>query len=695
MGKLFWLLEANWRGGNEHLERFLTEGIWFNIHSGQAFELNKIKIGDIVAVKSSITKELDSADFSSSIVIKAIGTVIKNFNDGRRLEVKWTRILFQVDNFSKTGAIIQITNSKEIETIFGKYKIETPVKIESIVLSTSAQERTEIVRKAESLSSAKNYENTLQLNKPNFIGEKKEFVSKKIIDSKVKHIPLNQILQGLPGTGKTYNSMLLALEIIDGFFPENPDEAKRKFNYYKDIGQIAMITFHSSYKYADFVEGVSATLSSKFSGVQEHKIKDGIFKEIANIARAEIESFPNKIEFSQNDTSVRFFKASLGVSAKEKDNTTVNYCFENNYITLDVLGGIDYSILEDTDDWEKAQEEIRQVYLYEGQNSDQIRVGVQSVYYFKNHMRKGDVVLISNDNERIIGIAVIKDNYIFRDLAGIRYNHFRKVDWIIKDCSIPIAKFYRKEFSEQPIYELSKRNIIIENLSSFINKNEARTRNYVVIVDKINKGDIYKIFGEIITLIDPQKRVGKKEALKIKLPYSNDTFGVPDNLYLIGTMNFSEKAEVLDPTLRRRFDFIKVEINYDLLNFKIDGIEIDKLLRIINQRIEYLTSEYDCIGHSYFLRLLDNPSLETLVEIFEHQINPLIKEVFKDDYEKIAMVFGDNKHKKNEQIFVKNKLLDFKKLFGKNFKPKDQKDVFYLDTPKNAEAYISIYKNKH
>lgn len=691
MKESFWLLEANWRGGNEHIDRFLTEGIWFNILSNQSTEFNKIKTGDIVAVKSSITKELDSADFSSSLIIKAIGTVIKNFNDGRRLEVKWTKILFQIDNFSKTGSIIQITDEKEIEAIFSKYKKDTKVKVESVALNSSHQERSEIVKKAESLLLSKNYDNNLPLNKPNFIGERKEFVSKKIINTAIKHIPLNQILYGLPGTGKTYNSMLLALEIIDGFFPENADEAKRKFNYYKDIGQIAMITFHNSYKYADFVEGISATLSSKLAGTQEHKIKDGIFKEIANIARAEIESFPNKIDFSQNDNTIKFFKASIGVSAKEKDNSSVNYCFENNYIVLDMLGGIDYSILEDTDDWEKAQDEIRQAYLYEGQNNDQIRSGIQSIYYFKNHMKKGDIVLVSNDNERVIAIAVIKDNYIFKDLAGLRYNHFRKVDWIIKDCSIPITKFYRKEFSEQPIYELSRRNIIIENLSSFINKNEARTRNYVLIVDEINKGDIYKIFGEIITLIDPEKRVGKREALKIKLPYSKDTFGVPDNLYLIGTMNFSEKTEILDPTLRRRFDFIKVSINYDLLNFKIDGIEIDTLLRVINQRIEYLTSEYDCIGHSYFLRLLDTPSLETLVEIFEHQINPLIKDIFKDDYKKIAMVFGDNKRKKNEQIFVKSKLLDLKKLFGKNFKPKDQKNVFYLDAPKSAEAYINIY----
>lgn len=693
MKEFFWLLEANWRGGNEHIDRFLTEGIWFNILSNQSSEFNKIKTGDIVAVKSSITKELDSADFSSSLIIKAIGTVIKNFKDGRRLEVKWTKILFQVDNFSKTGSIIQITDAGEIEVIFGKYKKDTKVKVESVALNSSHQERSEIVKKAESLLLSKNYDNNLPLNKPNFIGERKEFVSKKIINSIIKHIPLNQILYGLPGTGKTYNSMLLALEIIDGFFPENVDEAKRKFNYYKDIGQIAMITFHNSYKYADFVEGISATLSSKLSGTQEHKIKDGVFKEIANIARAEIESFPNKIDFTQNDNTIKFFKASIGVSAKEKDNSSVNYCFENNYIVLDMLGGIDYSILEDTDDWEKAQDEIRQAYLYEGQSNDQKRLGIQSIYYFKNYMKKGDIVLISNDNERVIAIAVIKDNYAFKDLAGLRYNHFRKVDWIIKDCSIPITKFYRKEFSEQPIYELSRRNIIIENLSSFINKNETRTRNYVLIVDEINKGDIYKIFGEIITLIDPEKRVGKREALKIKLPYSKDTFGVPDNLYLIGTMNFSEKTEILDPTLRRRFDFIKVSINYDLLNFKIDGIEIDTLLRVINQRIEYLTSEYNCIGHSYFLRLLDTPSLETLVEIFEHQINPLIKEIFKDDYEKIAMIFGDNKRKKNEQIFVKNKLLDLKKLFGKNFKPKDQKNVFYLDAPKNAEAYINIYKN--
>jgi 5-methylcytosine-specific restriction protein B len=680
----FWLLEADWRGGKEHTERFITEGIWFNLHSNKASEFNKIKEGDFVAIKSSVTKELDNSEFQSSLKIEALGIVNKNFIDGRRIEVDWKRELFEIEGLVKAESLSKISDKNEIDLIFGKYK-EEKEKISKLNLVTIPEkiEKIEINTPSDIIYSRKEKEEK--------VISPKIFESPKVVDKTTKNIPLNQIFYGLSGTGKTHNTMLSALEIIDGFFPENLEVARKKFNYYKDIGQISMIAFHESYKYEDFIENISNNISEKNKSITENKIKNGVFKEITSIARAEIESFPNKIDFSKDNNKIKFFKISLGLSAKEKDNNTINFCFENDCIILDALGGIDYSILENTEDWEKAQDEIRQAYLYEGQNPDQIRLGIQSIYYFKNLMKKNDIVFVSNNNEQIIGIAQVKSMYEFRDIAGVRYYHFRKVDWIIKDCNIPVSKFYRKEFSEQPIYELSKKNIIIENLISFISKDENRIRNYVMIIDEINKGNIYKIFGEVITLIETSKRLGKIEGLKIKLPYSGDYFGIPDNLYIIGTMNSSDKTEILDQTLRRRFDFIKLEINYDLLNFKIDGIDISKLLQIINKRIIFLSSEYNLVGHSYFMNLIDNPTFEQLTQIFKNKIIPFLMDVFEEDYEKIALVLGDaNKKPKDEKFVIKNEI-NIKEIFGKNYKSKIKKDSFSIFIPQKPVSYIKIY----
>ncbi|MFN8674069.1 MAG: AAA family ATPase [Candidatus Sericytochromatia bacterium] len=680
----FWLLEADWRGGKEHIQRFLTEGIWFNLHSNKSHEFNKIKVGDYIAIKEAITKEIDNSEFISYLKIIALGVVSKNFQDGRRIEINWNKKEFEIEGLTKADNLLLLDNKEEIKAIFGNFLKENPPKIIDSNKTNIKKEEFSIEKPSDIIQARENF-----ALKSNFNSEvEKNTKDIKIIEKKNKNINLNQIFYGLSGTGKTHISMLTALEIIDGFFPENTEEARRKFNYYKNIGQISMLSFHNSYKYEDFIEGIVNFISPKNSNLIENKIKDGIFKEISNIAKAEIESYPNKIDFKE---STKFFKASIGTAAKEKDNSSINYCFENDYIFLDMLGGIDYSILEDTDNWEKAKEEIEQAYLYDGQSYDQKRLGIQSIFYFKNHMKKNDIILVSNDNEKIIGIASVKGNYEFKDLAGVRYNHFRKVDWIIKNCNIPVSKFYRKEFSEQPIYELVKRNIIIENVSNFISNQEKRRRNYVIIIDEINKGNIYNIFGEVLTLIESSKRIGKKDSLTIKLPYSGENFGVPDNLYIIGTMNSSDKKALLDQTIRRRFDFVKLDVDYSLLNFKIDGIEIDRLLQSINNRIEYLSDENNCIGHSYFMNLIDNPTFEQLLEIFSKQIIPLLEYNFDYDYEKISLILADNKKKNIKDKFVKNKDLDIKKLFGKKINL-DNKKSFYIDIPKNPISYIKIYE---
>ncbi len=191
-------------------------------------------------------------------------------------------------------------------------------------------------------------------------------------------------------------------------------------------------------------------------------------------------------------------------------------------------------------------------------------------------------------------------------------------------------------------------------------------RNHVFIIDEINRGNISKIFGELITLIEPSKRIGQPEEMKVKLPYSKQLYGVPDNVYIIGTMNTADRSiAAIDTALRRRFRFKEMMPDADVLKgVSVEGISVADMLVRINRRIEVLYDREHTIGHAYFIPLKDSPTIERLAEIFENAIIPLLQEYFYEDYEKIRLVLGDNnKDDKDEQfiIAVEN---DYNELFG-------------------------------
>lgn len=180
-------------------------------------------------------------------------------------------------------------------------------------------------------------------------------------------------------------------------------------------------------------------------------------------------------------------------------------------------------------------------------------------------------------------------------------------------------------------------------------------QKYVFIIDEINRGNISKILGELITLLEPSKRKGSPEELETILPYSKEKFSVPNNIYIIGTMNTADRSiAIMDTALRRRFHFIEMCPQESLLDgIFVEGIDIKALLSTINERIEYLFDREHKIGHSYFIGLKNNNSLDKLAEIFKYSVVPLLQEYFYDDYEKIAIILGEHSNIRHSQFITK------------------------------------------
>ncbi|MCK5678040.1 MAG: AAA family ATPase, partial [Flavobacteriaceae bacterium] len=282
-----------------------------------------------------------------------------------------------------------------------------------------------------------------------------------IMDFKTSSIPkmykLNKILYGPPGTGKTYNTIDKALQIIDGEVPTNREEAKERFEVLKDAGQIEFVTFHQSYGYEEFVEGIKAKTTD---GGIEYVIESGLFRQLVK-------------------------------KAKQK------------YQLLDILNNIDFN------DYLSVNQEFK--------------------------TKHGKKFKITNIDEDIY----------FNQGVGEHRAIGKTILQLLKDEEIML----NDEYYSSQVY-------IAREIYKQLNKKEEISKNYILIIDEINRGNISKIFGELITLIEDSKRLGEDEAVEITLPYSGDKFGVPNNLYILGTMNTADRSiALMDTALRRRFEF--------------------------------------------------------------------------------------------------------------------------------------------
>lgn len=217
----------------------------------------------------------------------------------------------------------------------------------------------------------------------------------------------------------------------------------------------------------------------------------------------------------------------------------------------------------------------------------------------------------------------------------------------------------------------------------------------VFIIDEINRANVSKVFGELITLIEPNKRLGANEEKKVVLPYSKKEFGVPSNLTIIGTMNTADRSITpLDSALRRRFEFIEILPDFNLFaNVLIDNLNIEEMFDKINERIAVLYDREHAIGHAFLLELLEVPTLNKLSHIYKNRIIPLLQEYFYDDYEKIRLVLADNKKEKEEQ-FIQVIDINSNTIYedGMDYDESNKQYIINADAFNNINSYEKIYK---
>ena len=412
--------------------------------------------------------------------------------------------------------------------------------------------------------------------------------------------PLNQILFGPPGTGKTYTTINKALQIINEKEEQLLDWTDRKkvkelFDKRLNEGRIVFTTFHQSMSYEDFIEGIKP-IEPKVEGQNViYKVVDGIFKRASEKAREN----DNLSSLPQDESEGIPFDIAFDIFKQKIEN----------------------SLLEDP-------------------------------VVTPNEMKKGFVVHLTNSFFSITGINGASIKMMTR--TGNEQNTMTKptLKLIFEDLD-NIEKYVSggmKVYYKALVEEMLEWKNDIKSISQSITP-----QNYVVILDEINRGNVSQIFGELITLIEDDKRIGAPEALEITLPYSKDKFGVPPNLFIIGTMNTADRSvEALDTALRRRFRFEEMPPRYDLtgLSFEFANVKASDILYMINKRIEKLIDKDHTIGHSYFLLGSNEKPEEKLLTAFYKNIIPLLQEYFFGDYGKIGLVLG--------QGFVRPKYWDKK-----------------------------------
>lgn len=447
--------------------------------------------------------------------------------------------------------------------------------------------------------------------------------------------PLNRILYGPPGTGKTYRSVAEAVAIIEGktvdaLLPVGTYmETKKRFDEYRAGGQVEFVTFHPSYTYQDFVVGIRP--STEGTNVV-YSVEPGPLKRLADAAEENWRA--SRLTAGEKLTEMQRFDRAFAQLLKDISNAPDGYV----EITL------------------------------HSDKKTQARVGKQA---------KG-VILSKNEN-------------------GIRYNVARKglaALWPLR-ASINAPGDMEPRSNMSYFFAVLKHLVAIDSKFGVPEEKAPELlKNYVLIIDEINRGNIAKIFGELITLIEDDKRLGAVNELTCNLPYvdpdEEPAFGLPSNLYIVGTMNTADRSiALLDTALRRRFVFEELMPDFSVLPpAALDGVELPKLLETLNRRIAYLFDRDHTLGHAYFMGIKSFGDLE---HCLLRKVIPLLQEYFFEDWSKIRLIFGDGQKKKDEQI-VRAHEVDAAKLFGDGAEIGDGRPMFEVAPKLTPDMVKAIYE---
>jgi len=442
-------------------------------------------------------------------------------------------------------------------------------------------------------------------------------------------LPQNLILYGPPGTGKTYLTVELAVRICDGVVPETRPALMARYRELRNLRRIRFVTFHPSFSYEEFVEGIRPSVED---GQVRYDVRPGVFKQAVTHARELFESKAAAGEVSLKGR--RLFKMSLGDSTKSEEDWIYSECLERGYVCLGFASHIDFSGCD-------SLPAVRERYRAKHPDGSETDFAPTAVHYLKNELRQGDLVLVSEGNTRFRAIAEVVGPYAFKARPE-GYEQTRPVRWLWNSSeSVPVSILSSKRLSQMSIYLIDPDAVNWNALRELLSpkRTSGQAPNCVLVIDEINRANLAKTFGELITLVEPSKRLGQMDEQETELPYSGQLLGVPPNLHLIGTMNTADRSiALMDTALRRRFTFRELRPRVDLLESDVEGINLRALLEAMNLRIERLFDRDHVLGHTY---LMGVGSFEELVARFQNQIIPLLQEYFFEDWRRIQQVFND------------------------------------------------------
>ena len=439
----------------------------------------------------------------------------------------------------------------------------------------------------------------------------------------------NIVLYGAPGTGKTYDVPELAVRLCDpSFMAAEPsrEEIVSRYNQLKTEKRIAFTTFHQSLDYEDWIEGLRPVVNE--NNQVTYEIESGIFKKLCEEAERPVVK-DKQVGIADNAVVWKVSLAGTG------DNPVRSDCMKNSYIRI---GWDGYGpVISDETDWS----------IYNGE-------GKQILDAYINKMKMGDIVMSCYSSQTIDAIGVVVGDYEFEDKFP-NYKRVRRVNWLVKNINENIVEMNDgKTMTLGTVYRLN--SITLDNVKSILekydtsSKMEENDKAYVMVIDELNRGNVSKVFGELITLLEADKRKGRINAESVVLPYSKKAFHIPNNVYLIATMNTADRSlGSLDYAIRRRFAFIaekpfglEVEgFNEELFEkvsslfvknfdeYKESGWDLTMKLEPADTLSEEYKPEDVWIGHSYFL-MQDEEGEDNTSNRLLYEIIPLLEEYVRD-----------------------------------------------------------------